>query len=515
MKKHFLILGLIVLLFWAFSLNSAKHWFVLEKNQLLVAQVLAPETKSKYFYVNKDTNGGPKVSAKAYLVGDLNTGEVIFSKNQDQKFPLASVSKLMTALIATEIKDIDDTVKISKKTLATAGTNGELRLGEKIKTVDLLYPLLLESSNDAAEAIAEHFGRDFFLSKMNQMAEQLKMVGTSYADPSGLSVNNQSTVADIFKLAGYLKQQKPDLLKITTLRSYTIKKKHSWSNISQFLGDEGYLGGKSGYTNPAKQTIVSIFNLPLGQTGVRPITITLLQSNDRKKDVGTILKYLKKNIYYGGLADANTNWVQEKVGMPDIKDPNFVTLAFGGDLMLDRGVRASVVKNFNNDYSTLFVKSKELTEILKKTDITFANLEGTASDQGVDQKNLYSFRMDPGVVPALKGAGFDILSVANNHVGDWGRLAYRDTLARLTENEILYTGGGYNKTEAETPAIIEKYGMKIGFLAFSDKGPIYMKAEAEKAGVLLASDPDFNLIVQKAAQQVDYLVVYLNQFWDN
>jgi poly-gamma-glutamate synthesis protein (capsule biosynthesis protein) len=223
--------------------------------------------------------------------------------------------------------------------------------------------------------------------------------------------------------------------------------------------------------------------------------------------VETIVKYLKKNIYYGGLADANTNWVQERVGIPDIKDPSFVTLTFGGDIMLDRGVRTSVVKNFNNDYSAIFAKSKELTDILKKSDINFANLEGTASDQGVDQKNLYSFRMDPAVVPALSGAGFSILSVANNHVGDWGRLAYSDTLARLKENEILYTGGGNDKAEAETPNIIEKYGMKIGFLGFSDKGPDYMAADTDKAGLLLANDPDFDQIIQNAAKQVDYLVV--------
>ena len=82
-----------------------------------------------------------------------------------------------------------------------------------------------------------------------------------------------------------------------------------------------------------------------------------------------------------------------------------------------------------------------------QTDITFANLEGTASDQGVDQKNLYSFRMDPGVIPALEGAGMDVLSVANNHVADWGRIAYIDTLARLKENEILLTRIDKNKYE--------------------------------------------------------------------
>ena len=138
-------------------------------------------------------------------------------------------------------------------------------------------------------------------------------------------------------------------------------------------------------------------------------------------------------MYYGGKKDASTDWVKERTDLPDIRDPDFVTLAFVGDMMLDRGVRSSVVKNFNNDYGVLF----ENLEILKKSDISFANLEGPASDVGIDGKNLYSFRMDPSSIVALSSTGIDVLSVANNHVGDWGRNAYTDTLARLKENEIF------------------------------------------------------------------------------
>ncbi len=495
------------------ALSFIDGKIITKNNEASVIQLIVPDptntintTKPKYFYVNKDTNGGPKISAKAFLIGDLNTGEVILAKNQDQKYPIASTLKLMTALVTKEISARDETTQVNKTALATHGTNGNLRLGEKIKTLDLLYPLLLESSNDAAEVLALYFGRDSFISKMNQEAERLQMTSTSYEDPSGLTPNNTSTVSDMFKLTGYIIEQQPDLFKITTKRSYSTKKQ-SWSNISQFLNKNGYLGGKSGYTDEAKQTVVSLFNLPLGQSGYRPIAITLLQSLDRRKDVEAILKYLKKNIYYGGVADASTNWVQEKIGMPDIKDPNFVTLTFAGDIMLDRGVKNSVIKNFNNDYSALFEKSKELSKLFEESDIFFANLEGTASDQGTDQKNLYSFRTSPSVIPALRGAGISILSVANNHIGDWGRDAYIDTLARLKENEILYTGGGNKKEEAENPVIIEKYGIKIGYLGFSDVGPNWMEAQVEKAGLLLANNTRFNEIIQNASKQVDYLVV--------
>ena len=97
----------------------------------------------KYSYVNKDLIGSPKVSAKAFIVGDLKTGEIILAKNEESKFPIASTSKLMTALVTKELSTPTDVVKVSSRALATYGTNGGLRLGEKIKTLDLVYPMLL------------------------------------------------------------------------------------------------------------------------------------------------------------------------------------------------------------------------------------------------------------------------------------------------------------------------------------------------------------------------------------
>ena len=466
------------------------------------ANELEASKNPKYYYFNKDFDLSLKVSAEAYLVGDLNTGEVILSKNSGKVYPIASVSKLMTALVATEIPNENDTASVSKSALSTYGTNGNFRTGEKIKTSELLYPLLLESSNDAAEVLAEHFGRENFIKKMNQQAEKLLMSKTAYADPSGLSAGNISTPVDLFKLLGYLNKEKENLLKITTKRSY-FTKSHIWSNTSQFLRETEYLGGKSGYTDPARQTFASIFSLPLSEEGARPVAIVLLKSTDRYKDTKTILNYLKKNVYYGGESDANTDWVLERMDIPDIREPDFVTLNFAGDIMLDRGVKNSVLKNFNNDYGALF----ENLGLLNKDDISFANLEGTASNLGVDGKSLYSFHMDPTVVPALAGAGIDVVSMANNHVGDWGRESYTDTLARLKENQIHYTGGGMNEAEAEEPVIIEKYGMKIGFLAFSDVGPNWMKATTDQAGLLLASNPRFSEIIQNASNKVDQLVV--------
>jgi len=412
------------------------------------------------------------------------------------------VTKLMTATISVENQNQEELTQISKEILNTYGKNGNLRLNEKIKIGDLIYPMLLESSNDAAEAIAINSGLNSFIEKMNEKAINLNMSSTSFLDPSGLSENNLSTSFDLFKFSQYLKSQRPELLKITLERSVN-NEKHTWFNTSQFLGLPGYQGGKRGYIDEAKETAISFFTLPLGKEGLRNIAIIILKSSDRYKDVKNILNYLQNNVYYGGETDADMTWVKSKENIANEGEPNFVSLLFGGDVMLDRGVESSVNKNFKGDYSMLF----QNLDILKKGDITFINLEGPASLQGEDKRNLYSFRMNPSVIPALSGAGISIVSLANNHMGDWGPSAFFDTMTRLRENEIFYTGGGINNIEAERPVIIEKYKMKIGYLGFSDVGPNQMKAGENTPGILLANNPRFEEIIKNASEKVDSLIV--------
>lgn len=181
---------------------------------------------------------------------------------------------------------------------------------------------------------------------------------------------------------------------------------------------------------------------------------------------------------------------------------NEITLAFAGDIMLDRGVKYSVNKNFGGDYSKLF----DNLGSLKDNDIFFANLEGPVSDVGTDMHNLYSFRMDPKVLSVLKDAGLDIVSFANNHVGDWKRAAFDDTRKRLDDIGILYTGSGDNKADAEEPTIIEKDGLKIGFLGFTDVGPDWLIATDTQSGVLTAKDENLAGIIKNASEKVDILI---------
>lgn len=194
------------------------------------------------------------------------------------------------------------------------------------------------------------------------------------------------------------------------------------------------------------------------------------------------------------------NITKNKIGTEENKE---TTIFFVGDIMMTRGVESSVRKNLDSNYNNLFINLSEF----KNADILFGNLEGNVSDIGNNVGSKYSFRMHPLALDALKQAGFDILSFSNNHVGDWNISGFIDTLNRINYARILKTGAGMNRQEAEEPTIIEKNGTRFGFLAFSDVGPNWIEAGENSPGILLASDPNLDLIVRNAKNKCDVLIV--------
>lgn len=183
------------------------------------------------------------------------------------------------------------------------------------------------------------------------------------------------------------------------------------------------------------------------------------------------------------------------------------SLSFVGDIMLDRGVKGKVNRFGAGDFNFLF----EDAAFLKEADLMFGNLEGPVSSRGANVGSIYSFRFDPVVFPVLKEAGFDVLSIANNHIGDWGKLAIEDTLTLGNESGLGMVGGGFGYQEAMQPKIYEVKGIKVGYLAFSDFGPASIilneKSATSSVGVLSADDPYLPFIVSDAARAVDILVV--------
>ncbi len=449
-------------------------------------------TESAYLYKNKISF--PKITAASYLVADLDSGAIIREKNKNKAMPIASLSKLMTALVSLEEINQTETVKISGKAVSTYGAGGSLRKNEGMTVENLLYPLLLESSNDAAIAFAEYLGEEKFIGLMNDTAFSVGLVNTVFTDSSGISPKNVSTAEDLFRLVQYIYRSKNQIFEITQKQEFALNGKdgkitHIWHNNNALARNKKYyLGGKNGYTSEAGKTLVALFSLPIAESGKRNIAIILLDSVNNEYDAFSIANWLNADVVYSEdfiLSEKN------------------LSLFFVGDIMFGRGVENSVLKNNNGDFSFIFKNAG----FLKDADITFGNLEGPISDKGDDLKNLYSFRFEPSSAPALKDAGFDVLSVANNHVGDYGRGAFEDTLVRLANENILAIGGGMNKEDATEVKIIEKNGLKVGLLGFSDVGPNELEASRDSSGILIADEKTLPLIVRKAAAKADILAV--------
>jgi D-alanyl-D-alanine carboxypeptidase len=234
----------------------------------------------------------PKTSAQSYVVADVDTGEVIIDKSPDKVFPIASISKLITALVAKERMNQHDTVTVTRSSIDIYGTYGGLRTGEKILVADLYYPLLMESSNDAADVFARGYGYDEFIERMNAKADELDMTNTSFEEPSGLSEHNVSTASDLMKLARHITKLHPEIWDISRVRQYSIAG-HSWSNGSLLSRRADFIGGKNGFTYEAYSTTVVILNIKM-EGGPRRIAITLLKSNSRERDIDSLARFVAK-----------------------------------------------------------------------------------------------------------------------------------------------------------------------------------------------------------------------------
>ena len=155
-----------------------------------------------------------------------------------------------------------------------------------------------------------------------------------------------------------------------------------------------------------------------------------------------------------------------------------ITLLFTGDIMLSRGIAGQIKKHQDPRYP--FLKIASTTQ---EADLTFGNLEGPISSRGRNQGSIYSFRAKPEVIEGLKFAGFDILSLVNNHIWDWGKAALEDTVDILKYAGIETIGAGKNYKEANKPAIKEINGEKIAILAYTNLYPKSLEAAENSAGI--------------------------------
>lgn len=207
-------------------------------------------------------NENPFVSAEQAVVMDQISGRVLFTKNAHENRPVASITKVMTAIIALELGDLASTVTVSKRAAYMEGSSIYLQEKERIKLEDLLYGLMLRSGNDAAVAIAEHIAGSVegFTHLMNEKAMYLGMTDTTFQNPHGLDEKEHlSTAYDIALLMRYAMNNEI-FQEISSSKSYLSKNRdYKWFNKNKLLTRlyEYCTGGKTGFTKKAGRTLVS------------------------------------------------------------------------------------------------------------------------------------------------------------------------------------------------------------------------------------------------------------------
>ena len=207
------------------------------------------------------------VSARSAILMEQESGRVLFEKDAHKVSRIASITKIMTAILAIESGKLDEMVKVSDRAVRAEGSSVYLKPGEKIRLEDLVYGLMLRSGNDAAVAIAEHVGGsvDGFVFMMNEKAQQIGMTDTHFANPHGLDdhENHVSTAYDMALLTRYAmnneEYKKISGTKIHRAPNPTETWDRVWKNKNRLLTEKYKYstGGKTGYTKRAKRTLVS------------------------------------------------------------------------------------------------------------------------------------------------------------------------------------------------------------------------------------------------------------------
>ncbi len=243
-------------------------------------------------------NAVPSISAPIYMAADLHNNYVFTSKESTTQVPIASITKLMTALVTTEYINLDKTATVPKEAIVYT-SKPRLKIGDQYTVYQLLFPLLMESSNEAAETIARYYGYKDFIRYMNEKAVAIGMTHTHFADPSGASAENVSTAEDLFMLAKYIYNNRSFIFHITSGQikdsAYGTSGFADIGNFNDFVNDPYFYGGKNGKTGAAIETNISVFEFPVGETK-RPIVTIILKSPDEKKDSQALIDSVLNDI---------------------------------------------------------------------------------------------------------------------------------------------------------------------------------------------------------------------------
>jgi D-alanyl-D-alanine carboxypeptidase len=264
-------------------------------------QAVLPEEKQAFEDISeipgkKEPKAPETLDIRAGIVIDLTSGEEIFSVNKLKRWPLASVSKLMSSIVAFENMELDEKVTISENAVATEGVSGGFQAGDVYTVEDLVYSMMVVSSNDAAIALREAMSDNRFVELMNAKAEEIGMISTYFNEPSGLSILNQSTASDIGLMIEYAWVNHPELFSISSGKKVVIKELNSGlrktlTNINALSSRRDFIGGKTGYTEDSSENLAAVFSL-----GGKSVAVIILGAEDRANEAEKIISFINNDI---------------------------------------------------------------------------------------------------------------------------------------------------------------------------------------------------------------------------
>ncbi|WP_061809712.1 D-alanyl-D-alanine carboxypeptidase family protein [Rossellomorea vietnamensis] len=242
--------------------------------------------------VSNKVLAAPSVSSQKAILMDQETGRILYEKDAHTQSRIASITKIMTAILAVESGKMDQEVTVSQNAAGTEGSSLYLKAGEKIKLEDLVYGLMLRSGNDGAVAIAEFVGGslDGFVYMMNEKAKEIGMENTHFSNPHGLDdhEDHYSTAYDMAVLTRYSMEndryKEIAGTKVHTAPNPDEKWDRKWKNKNRLLTElyKYSTGGKTGYTKLAKRTLVSTAS----KDGENLIAVTLNGPDDWNDHIG-------------------------------------------------------------------------------------------------------------------------------------------------------------------------------------------------------------------------------------
>lgn len=257
-----------------------------------------PIAESSYLPVLNTAIERPTLSAKSAVVYNTRSSRFLYSKNPEERLPIASLTKLLSAVVVLENLNLDDIVRVPKEALKVDGEKQTLYLDENIRARDLLKMMLVESSNDAAYALMQYASSRGLnpIALMNKKAVEIGMSDSIFHDPAGLSDDALSTSDDLVKLVKY--SLKFDdlwaMLGEKTAKVYSVdgKIEHQINSTNQLLGViPDIIGGKTGYTDGALGCMILVVDVPGKNDKIISI---VLGSKERFTDTEKLINWAKR-----------------------------------------------------------------------------------------------------------------------------------------------------------------------------------------------------------------------------